>query len=59
MRNFIPEGWKLVPIVPTKSMQDAWDTAPTNECADQEFIDAYQAMLDAAPQPPQEDSGDE
>ena len=50
----VPEGWKLVPIVPTKSMQDAWDIAPTNECADQEFIDAYQAMLDAAPQPPQD-----
>lgn len=54
----VPEGRKLVPIVPTKSMQDAWDTAPTNECADQEFIDAYQAMLDAAPQPPQEGLGD-
>lgn len=49
-----PVGWKLAPIVPTKSMQDAWDIAPTNECADQEFIDAYQAMLDAAPQPPLE-----
>ena len=50
----VPEGWRLVPIVPTKSMQDVWDIAPTNECADQEFIDAYQAMLDVAPQPPQD-----
>jgi len=50
----VPEGWKLVPLTPTESMQQAWDLAPTYECGDQEFISAYQAMLGAAPQPPQE-----
>ena len=42
----VPEGWKLVPEVPTEAMQDAMRSVlnmPAN---------SYWAMLDAAPTPP-------
>ena len=41
-------GWALVPVEPTKAMQDAWDTAPFSEDTDVEFGAAYRAMLAAA-----------
>ena len=44
-------GWVLVPVNPTKAMQDAWDTAPFSEDTDVEFAGAYRAMLAAAPPP--------
>ncbi|MGW9066956.1 hypothetical protein ACWGPO_22965 [Achromobacter animicus] len=44
--------WKMVPAQATKVMQDAWDSAPSNEDADVEFHGAYRAMLDAAPNAP-------
>lgn len=49
----VPQGWKLVPAEVTKEMQDAWDSAPQDEDADDEFYGAYRAMLAAAPQPPE------
>lgn len=45
------EAWKLVPLRPTKEMQDAWDTAPFDEDMDAEFRAAYRRMVEAAPQP--------
>ena len=44
----IPEGWKLVPIEPTKEMRDAWDSAPICEDDDAEFRRAYSEMIAAA-----------
>lgn len=44
--------WKLVPKHATKAMQDAWDSAPSNEDTDVEFHGAYAAMLAAAPAAP-------
>ena len=46
----IPEGWKLVPIEPTKEMRDAWDSAPICEDDDAEFRRAYSEMIAAAPE---------
>ena len=46
----VPEGWKLVPIEPTKEMRDAWDSAPICEDDDAEFRRAYSEMLAAAPE---------
>jgi hypothetical protein len=45
-------GWKFVQVRVTRAMQDAWDTSPASEDADEEFRNAYQAMLSAAPTPP-------
>lgn len=58
-----PPGWKLVPLKPTQAMLDAMEFPsgyrfevaetygsigiPTEKCAD-----IYEAMLDAAPEPP-------
>jgi hypothetical protein len=43
----IPEGWKLVPIEPTKEMLDAaWDDTDVAADAD-EFAAVYRAMLAA------------
>ena len=44
----VPEGWKLVPIEPTKEMRDAWDSAPICEDDDAEFRRAYSEMIAAA-----------
>lgn len=44
-----PEGFALVPAEVTKAMQDAWDSAPFNEDSDEEFRNAYRAMLKATP----------
>lgn len=51
----VPQGWALVPAEVTKEMQDAWDSAPQDEDADDEFYGAYRAMIAAAPQPPEAD----
>ena len=42
-RELQPDGWKLVPLVCTKAMEDAW-----YEC-DGRWTDAYLSVLDAAP----------
>lgn len=57
----IPEGWKLVPIVPTEAMKKAgghanseWlnDNAPIGEVRYMMPMDSvYEAMLAAAPKP--------
>lgn len=44
----VPEGWKLVPVVPTQAMKDAGK----NACWDNRYVSAYVAMLSAAPSPP-------
>lgn len=41
-----PDGWKLVPIVPTQEMRNAW-TDNMHEA----FRVSYRAMLNAAPKP--------
>ncbi|HDL7805384.1 TPA: hypothetical protein SCM97_002810 [Yersinia enterocolitica] len=49
----IPEGWKLVPIEITKTMRDAWDSAPNcHEDDDVNMCNAYRAMIAAAPEKP-------
>lgn len=58
----VPDGWKLVPIDPTKKMEQAgghanseWlnNDAPLNEVRYAMPIwSVYRAMLDAAPEPP-------
>ena len=45
-----PDGWKLVPIEPTKEMRAAWDSSPICEDDDTEFRRAYSEMLAAAPE---------
>lgn len=57
----VPDGWKLVPVEPTTEMRYAYHEA------EQRYLEGsipspdgqWWAMLDAAPQPPQEGSGDE
>lgn len=51
----VPEGFVLVPEWPTEEMMRAWECAPYNENADDEFRGAYAAMLSAAPQPEQKE----
>lgn len=46
----VPDGWKLVPIEPTKEMRAAWDSSPICEDDDAEFRRAYIEMLAAAPE---------
>ncbi|EKN3982640.1 hypothetical protein NUF81_004467 [Yersinia enterocolitica] len=49
----IPDGWKLVPIEITKTMRDAWDSAPNcHEDDDVNMCNAYRAMIAAAPEKP-------
>ena len=55
----VPEGWKLVPVAPTAAMISAFEHAPCAENYTDAATWAWEAMLDATPQPPQEDSGDE
>jgi hypothetical protein len=44
----VPEGWKLIPVVPTKEMAIAyWQF---NDRQDVRMIDAWNAMLEAAPE---------
>ncbi len=44
----VPEGWKLVPVEPTKEMAIAyWQF---NDRQDVRMIDAWKAMLEAAPE---------
>lgn len=48
----LPDGWVMVPTEITKSMQDAWDSAPNgNEDDDENVRNAYRAMIAAAPKP--------
>lgn len=61
----VPQGWKLVPVEPTRAMmasavmQAEGDaaykvaTARWLEAEEREYGDAYEAMLAAAPQPPE------
>ena len=53
-----PEGWKLVPVAPTKAMRDAAQDA-FERVAMITYQGIYRAMLAAAPQPPKEGSGNE
>lgn len=59
----VPEGWKLVPVEPTPDMRrafhDAHERFEDGEEVDGSPDDEWRAMLDAAPQPPQEGSGNE
>lgn len=50
----VPEGWKLVPVEPTATMISAFEHAPCAENYTDAATWAWEAMLDAAPQPPQE-----
>jgi len=55
----VPEGWKLVPVEPTATMISAFEHAPCAENYTDAATWAWEAMLDATPQPPQEGEGDE
>lgn len=55
----VPEGWKLVPVEPTATMISAFEHAPCAENYTDAATWAWEAMLDAAPQPPQEGEGHE
>lgn len=46
------EGWKLVPIEPTKAMIDAAHLAEHCGNIEPHFTNAYKAMLEAAPKEP-------
>lgn len=52
--DVVPDGWKLVPIEPTEKMVGAGIMAYQGKCED-----SYAAMLDAAPQPPEQVRQDE
>ena len=45
----IPEGWKLVPKVPTRDMITSGNDAMAYDCCSGDASDAYQAMLASAP----------
>lgn len=50
---YTPDGYKLVPTEITKSMRDAWDSAPNgHEDDDVNMCNAYRAMIAAAPEKP-------
>jgi multidrug efflux pump subunit AcrA (membrane-fusion protein) len=51
----VPEGWRLVPVEPTAAMISAFEHAPCAENYTDAATWAWEAMLDAAPQPPKED----
>lgn len=55
----VTEGWKLVPVEPTATMISAFEHAPCAENYTDAATWAWEAMLDATPQPPQEGEGDE
>lgn len=44
----VPDGYKLVPIEPTRDMIDAFMGGESGSY----IVDSYKAMLSAAPQPP-------
>lgn len=46
----VPEGWKLVPLEPTREMMIAGEAESDSETATYESV--FTAMLAAAPQPP-------
>lgn len=46
----VPEGWRLVPIEPTKEMLAAGESESDSETATYETV--FAAMLAASPQPP-------
>ena len=48
----VVQGWKLVPEIATREMQDAFNAAPFNRNPRKDFDDAYAAMLLAAPAAP-------
>ena len=45
----VPEGWQLVPKVPTRDMIDQGNAAMAYDCCSGNADDAYRAMLAAAP----------
>lgn len=47
----VPEGWKLVPIEPTKEMDKAAYFAEKTRGV-RSYSDLYRAMLAASPEPP-------
>lgn len=51
----VPGGWKLVPGSVTEEMQRAFESAPWHEDTDLELNLSYQAMIAAAPQPPDQE----
>lgn len=55
-KSHVPNGWKLVPVEPTEYMQDAGLPLMKNVNADPyDCAMVYQAMLNAAPQPPKKE----
>lgn len=52
----VPQGWKLVPIEPTREMVQACDAKFVPRIALPFFVAAYKTMLAAAPHPPQTNS---
>ena len=44
-----PEGWQLVPKVPTRDMIDQGNAAMAYDCCSGDASDSYRAMLAAAP----------
>ena len=45
----VPDGWQLVPKVPTREMIEQGNAAMAYDCCSGDASDAYQAMLAAAP----------
>lgn len=52
----VPTGWKLVPLVPTSEMIDAWRL---DQAQGRSLQSSYVAMLAASPTPPAEKEGGE
>ena len=50
----IPDGWKLVPIEPTKDLLLAARRATLCNIRESEIKNIYKAMLSASPLPPKE-----
>lgn len=50
----VPKGWKLVPVQPTPQMLNAGVNAGVCASPEPWCPAAYRAMLNAAPQPPEE-----
>ena len=47
--KMVPDGWKLVPKVPTRDMITSGNDAMSYDCCSGDAGDAYLAMLAAAP----------
>ena len=47
--KMVPDGWQLVPKVPTRDMIEQGNAAMAYDCCSGDASDAYQAMLASAP----------